>query len=428
MLVSILVLMWLALLVKSYLDNENIMTTPDFSYKIDPTVISAFQNAQQLKLQQEQAERQKQNDDFNKVVETSKAVSGLVTSFVEGAEKRKIKQMREQAMALLSKPKPTERIPVQGPSLENTPQPTISNPEVDLRRKAALSLMPPSQLGETAANLEFPGQSSAANTFGAAIPVVNRQTGERSFLQISKFGDKKLANGQEYNPDWEIDRRAQVRTDPRTGELINVSEDGKATTINSPQSLNEEVNEQQDLTVKQSKRLDDFSKMVADDDVIKINRTSLNNLNNLKTIQNEGTGALIGALQSLRARGLANEKGVLTEQDVARTTGSPQLARRFTNAASKMISGKENPDNIREFKEALAAVEKMASLRNRQIEEKYVRKAKATKELHNVSEDLIREIISSPSDVFTAPEPKQSVNSDPQMDALAKILGLPKKK
>lgn len=382
------------------------MATPDFTYKPDATIISAFQNAQQMKMQQEEMERKKQMDSFNLAVDTSKAIGGLVSSFVQAAEERKTNKLMDQAKSLIAE-KGATQIPTAGPVQEGAPAlPTGPDPRSVAQRKLALDLMQktnPKEFSSRVGDLVFGDNSTQAKRFqqgtaevdGVPISLVfDTQTGD--FLD----NDKNVIKGK-------IIRgfKPTVTTDPTTQELVSVGAAGKAKPIAST-SDKSEILDPLDLNVRQSNRLDELKKQFIDDDLVKANRLTLNTINNLKTVQAEGTGALIGSLQSLRARAIAGEKGVLTEQDVLRTTGSPALTRRFMNAFTKLAKGEENPDNLREFDSAIAAVEKAAVNRNKKIEADYIKRAKSTKELRNVSEDLIRSNISIGTEEFEAPAPK----------------------
>jgi uncharacterized protein YifE (UPF0438 family) len=189
--------------------------------------------------------------------------------------------------------------------------------------------------------------------------------------------------------------KADIRVDPVTEQLLRITSGGVQTPIGGVGVKSDSLIEfPEDLTVRQSNRLNEQSKLFATDDVVNTARNSLATIQNLETVQAQGTGALIGTLQSLRARGLAGEKGVLTEKDVERTTGSPQALRRLSNAMSKLLSGKENPENIAEFNAALSAVKQANLNRIAEVGEQYVERARATKELSNVSPALIKKNIS----------------------------------
>ena len=189
--------------------------------------------------------------------------------------------------------------------------------------------------------------------------------------------------------------KPDIRVDPTTEQLLRITSGMTQTPIGGAGVQSTGLIEfPEDLTVRQSNRLNDLGKRFEDDEIVKSSRISMQTLQNLDTVQAQGTGALIGSLQSLRARGIAGEKGVLTEKDVERTTGSPQLARRFWNVVTKLAVGKENPENIAEFKAALSAVKEAAAMRTRAVEEDFVSRAQATKELSNVSPSLIKKNIS----------------------------------
>lgn len=250
------------------------------------------------------------------------------------------------------------------------------------------------QLGSATESKRF--QQGTAEIGGKILNVV--------FDQVSgtyKYPDgtpikEKLVRG--FKPD--------IRVDPTTEQLIRLTTGGVTTPIGGTGIQQQEVQFPEDLTVRQSNRLNELSKRFEDDEIVKSARISMSTLQNLKTVQAQGTGALIGSLQSLRARGLAGEKGVLTEADVARTTGSPQLTRRFMNALTKLALGQENPENIAEFNAALDAVEQAAATRSQQVENQFIKRAKNTKELNNVSEDLLRQNISIGTTPFTPVEAK----------------------
>lgn len=196
--------------------------------------------------------------------------------------------------------------------------------------------------------------------------------------------------------------KPDIRVDPATEQLLRITTGGTQQSLGLSQQPSQQVEFPEDLTVRQSNRLNELSKRFEDDDIVKTARTSMATIQNLETVQAQGTGALIGSLQSLRARGLAGEKGVLTEADVARTTGSPQLARRFMNVVTKLVAGQENPENVAEFKAALQAVKEASVIRNQQVENEFIKRATSTKELSNVSPELIRRNISIGSSGFQA--------------------------
>lgn len=247
---------------------------------------------------------------------------------------------------------------------------------------------------EKALSTLYPSSELTRANAPQILPFINSKTGERltamwdpATRQITA-GDRVLDQ-----TEWIRDYKPDIKTDPRTEELLRITSSGTTSPI-SPTGQREMIEFPEDLTVRQSNRLNELSKRFEDDEIVKSSRISLMTLQNLQTVQAQGTGALIGSLQSLRARGLAGEKGVLTEKDVERTTGSPQLARRFWNAFTKLATGQENPENIAEFKAALSAVEEAAAMRSKQVENEFIQRAVSTKELSNVSPELIRSNIS----------------------------------
>lgn len=79
----------------------------------------------------------------------------------------------------------------------------------DLARTAAL--VAPQDTAGNINKMLYPDQDKTS--FNSPIPVVNRTTGERSFLQANKNGTLQLANGQSYSPEWIRDYALGAGTD-----------------------------------------------------------------------------------------------------------------------------------------------------------------------------------------------------------------------
>lgn|SRR3990167_1409337 len=134
--------------------------SPDFTYKPDPTIIQAFQNAQQQKIHREQIDRQKKQDEFKNLQDTTNAISSLVSNMVKAAETRKTNQIIMHAKDILSKPEPSATIIPEGPTLEGTTLPSIPNPELDIRNRARLDIaqaLNPEDFGAQMAKQGMPG-------------------------------------------------------------------------------------------------------------------------------------------------------------------------------------------------------------------------------------------------------------------------------
>lgn len=212
--------------------------------------------------------------------------------------------------------------------------------------------------------------------------------------------------------------KPDIRVDPATEQLLRITTGGSVSGIGgqpgprrNEQGQPIEISSPQDLTVRQSGRVNELRKNFEADDIVKASRGSLAVLDNLKTVQDLQLPALIGSLQSLRARGLATEKGVLTQQDIERTTGSPQLWTRIENAALKLLKGKESPQNIAEFRAALKAVEDATRGRLQAVENDYITQAKSSKELQFVSPNLLRSSIGFQSQSTGIPGQKPPLDS-----------------
>lgn len=138
------------------------MSIPDFSVKSDPSIIQAFQNANQQRMQAEAMQNEEKQRKFNRTLETTQAIGNIVSSMVDVAEKKKQNQLMNQAESILSKPKPAETIQPSG-ALE-----PISNPVYEDRQKSlmhiARSLPNSNQLGKEAAKEVFgsPGDPTAS--------------------------------------------------------------------------------------------------------------------------------------------------------------------------------------------------------------------------------------------------------------------------
>lgn len=142
------------------------MANPDFTSKIDSTIIAAFQNAQQQRLQEQQLHDQEKQQSFKNTLETSQAIGSLVSGMVTQAEKRKTTDLVAQAKTLLSKPAPSPTVVPEGPTMDNSLLAPVPNPEVADRKKAMLNIagaLAPRELGEQVAKQAFPEAPKAVN-------------------------------------------------------------------------------------------------------------------------------------------------------------------------------------------------------------------------------------------------------------------------
>lgn len=223
---------------------------------------------------------------------------------------------------------------------------------------------------------------------GTPVSLINPTTGERQFKVVREDADIPSGFIREFAP--------QTRLNPVTGQLEQITSVGGSSSVGGGQGTRT-ILDPHDLTVRQSNILTDFRDRFNKDDVIAAANTNLTAIENLEVIQNQGFPALIGSLKSLRARALAGEKGVLTEQDVERTTGDPRLTSRFVRAFDRLILGSERPEDIAEFKATIAEVKRVAKERIEQRRAAFIDQARSTKELNNLDPDLINRNIALPA-------------------------------
>lgn len=141
---------------------------PDFNYKPDPSIIQAFQNAQQQKLEAQRLKDQEEQQKFNRVLQTTQAVSGMVGSMVQLAEKRKQNDLINKASNLLAKPVPPATITPEGPTMEGQSDtlPPVSNPAFEERNAIAHKLaaqLASKEYGEQLAKSLMPIPSKVTN-------------------------------------------------------------------------------------------------------------------------------------------------------------------------------------------------------------------------------------------------------------------------
>lgn len=428
---------------------------PDFSFRPQQSPLELARFKAQQEQQQIENQRNKDNDNLNRIEKIGGMASSLAQQMVKAAADRQSKNIVDQSLAILGKPKPVadpspvnqifDRGPVNAPSnLQPKEMPNMSlspakpspmQEQLDAkydadRKNAKMQLaryLNPEALGKQFANEAVPSApDQASKRYQQGTADVNGQIEAVIFDTM----DGKFLHSDHTPMDGRVIRgfKPDLRTDPETEQTIRITSGNTVTPIISPSAPkpNTEINDPLDLNVRQSNRLNELRKNFEDDDNVKSNRITLNTVNNLKTVQAEGSAALIGSLQSLRARGIAGEKGVLTEQDVLRTTGSPQLTRRFMNAFTKLALGKENPENLAEFNSAIEAVEEAASSRNARIEKDFVNRAKRSKELSSVSEQLIKDNIGIGTSPFAVQKKPKAPSGPSDLGAALRQI-LPKR-
>jgi hypothetical protein len=117
------------------------------------------------------------------------------------------------------------------------------------------------------------------------------------------------------------------------------------------------------------------------DAVIQANRELLAGMDNVVPLIKGNNPAARGAIEGYLARAIAVEKGVLTEQDVLRNTGSRALADRFTRFIKTNVNGQLTDTDAKEFgsllKQVYDGAKKRYDLNTQAIAERGAKRLKA---------------------------------------------------
>lgn len=336
----------------------------NFQSPVNPAAEAALMQRKAM-FEQEQ-ERAREKDAYSAAQDAVKSASELVSGMVERSKsKQKQDFINTLANSLGEKAAVNPLASFQKPVSSMVP-PTTNvasfNPAQQDAIKSAVQLKPEPFI-DALAKVTIPGASTGG--FGNPIAVRNAVTGERSFAQAGKDGSFILANGQPFTADWQREYAPSSETfvyeDPTTGKktLLN-RRDAKEVA-----PLAEEAGDQNTPFVKRSLKEKDAIRQTRDkilqDPLLESSQVALNNVGNFKTILDQDLSVATGSLRSLAARVFAGEKGVLTDKDVERVSGSSDVANQFRTLVNKIYSGKPTDQDYREFQSIISSVTDRAS-------------------------------------------------------------------
>lgn len=189
-----------------------------------------------------------------------------------------------------------------------------------------------------------------------------------SFMGFADPNTKQIftQNGQLITEPVEVAYAMGNTTDPVTGELLTLNRSsGEATpTAGVPSTNNPPAPGPyptiDSLTLKQQEKFDSLVGKYHADPVQEASRMAISQISGLQDLLNTNVGAATEPMKSLAARVIAREKGVLTEQDVARNSGNQALVPRVVRFVEKWKSGELTDQDKKEFGAIIKAMEKNA--------------------------------------------------------------------
>lgn len=211
------------------------------------------------------------------------------------------------------------------------------------------------------------------------------------------------------NRDWNI------TTDPTTGKRIIVDKmTGEVKPVTGLGS-----GPMSEFTPNQLKIIDETTKSYGQDDIVNGSRINLSQINQLKQLLNSGNPAAPGPFRSNAARVIAGEKGVLTDRDVTRNTGSESYGAQFNRFIRKAADGQFTDQDKNDFNKLLTLVEKASRNRLDTVTSNYTKRASLRSGISD--ESRIRSMIELPSNFNEGPQSGSNALTPEEQDEFAKL-------
>ena len=343
--------------------------TPDFSYKPDQTIISAFQNANQQRMQAEQIQRQEKQRKFQQTLDTTKAIGDVVSSMVQIAETRKTNTLIEQAKNILSQPKPSTTITPEGPTLEGQTLEQVPNPAVAQRQRALMNIagkLAPKELGEVAAKEAFP--TALEKMFAPQQSSIELDTGQ-IIPAVFKQGQYFFPNTDTPIPTERIKSRGYGAVPVETGsgavEMVSRGTGRPISTVSTqnapiPENKVGKTTELTGLEKKDRERAFTMIDTAKDDPLIKKNREVFQTISALKKAIETDDKVAMDRMGGLMHKAISQDVGNLAAWE-QRDPNSRAYADRVKNWVSLVSQGKPAAETKEMILKTLNNMEQVAS-------------------------------------------------------------------
>lgn len=187
--------------------------------------------------------------------------------------------------------------------------------------------------------------------------------------------------------------KPNLKKDERTGEDVQVSPSGKRTFITGPQPKSEGQvlrNDVSQLNIKEKKLIEDTSKAVETDLVIKKLRESRNELLAIRDLAQSGNEAAYPILRFRVIRGVGREVGALAKTDIEAGAGSEKAAKQIKRKAKVWITGQLPDEDIADFTRMADLIEQTTNRDLNSAIDQYVNRTVAKFESKDVDPELIK--------------------------------------
>ena len=187
--------------------------------------------------------------------------------------------------------------------------------------------------------------------------------------------------------------------DPETEEFLEDNPDLTQRAVTRPESIppGEKATNIKQFTAKQKRLLSQLETRLEKTDTFKSARLIKNSLGQFKTLLAQDLATVSGALKSLASRSIAGEKGVLTDKDVERTSGSGAILDTWNRNIKLAADGKLDEKSFREFGQVVNTILQRAEILEDAAITDVVQDATGdTGEFQNVDPFVLRERLGAP--------------------------------